>query len=218
MEVGESLSRYRHALNVRGWVVTLALWQGWQSRHQLAVSFAIPVQTQRVDISLFVALMPGWVRLWVAAKATARNNGGSKGRGRPVEKSHSKLLLSNLAVDTRKDWLCCILATSGHDCWAAAKAARSMPVARWVGAAAAVKTMDGMKLLHAAVAAGGNLHRLAACGRLRGLLAIEAAGGKLLEWAAGGGRAGSTGGRDRVSATTLSTPGTKRMSAVNSAM
>ena len=70
-----------------GWRVTLARWQNWQSLDQWVMSVDIPVHTQRADMSRLVALMPGWARVWTAAKAGYRKGGGSSGRGAPVEKS-----------------------------------------------------------------------------------------------------------------------------------
>ena len=47
----------------RGWRVTLARWQNWQSLDQWVMSVDIPVHTQQAVMSRLVALMPGWARV-----------------------------------------------------------------------------------------------------------------------------------------------------------
>ena len=60
----------------RGWRVTLARWQSWQSLDQRVMSVDMPVHTHLADMSRLVALMPGWAR----ANAAYQNGGGSNGQ------------------------------------------------------------------------------------------------------------------------------------------
>jgi hypothetical protein len=57
-----------------GWEVTLPRWQLWQSRHQAATWDARPGHMKRLDISLFIALMPGCARLCTASKMGRRKH------------------------------------------------------------------------------------------------------------------------------------------------
>ena len=71
----------------RGWRVTLAHWQNWQSLDQWVMSVDMPVHTHLADMRRLVALMPGWARVWTAAKAAYWKGSRSRGQGAPVDKS-----------------------------------------------------------------------------------------------------------------------------------
>jgi len=70
-----------------GCLVTLPCWQSWQSLQKAAMSADILRQIQWDVVILFVALMPGWARLWTALKTAVRKESGTRGLTRPVEVS-----------------------------------------------------------------------------------------------------------------------------------
>ena len=108
-----------------GCFVTLALWQRWQSLHHLDLSVAIPAHNHLEDISLCVALIPGWASEWTAVKAAMQKAGGRSGLGRLVEKSHSSCSSPKVAMETLREGLAFRASTSGHETWLAATAAIS---------------------------------------------------------------------------------------------
>jgi hypothetical protein len=66
----------------------LARQQSWQSRHQAAMSPAMPDHTKRLDNIRLVALMPGWAMAWTAWKTAWRQGSGTRGRTVPADTSH----------------------------------------------------------------------------------------------------------------------------------
>jgi hypothetical protein len=86
-----------------GWMVTLALWQCWQSLHHSVMSVPMPFQTTLAAISLLVALMPGWARLWMAEKIDLRSTTGISGLGPPQEMSHKRVVPATWMGMRRKE-------------------------------------------------------------------------------------------------------------------
>ena len=153
---------------------------------------------------------------------------GRSGLGRLVEKSHSSCSSPKVAMETLREGLAFRASTSGHEPWLAATAAMSKQAVRkggllWTvesGACCEVEELPVEEM----TAAGGWAHRLAACG-CQAVPAEEmtAAGGRVHRLAACGcctapAEEMMAAGQERVSAATLSTPGTYRMSAVYSDM
>ncbi len=73
---------------VRACTVTLLRAQSWQARHQDVMSRAIPFHTNLLDISLFVAIIPGCAILCIATKTAFLKERGTTGRGAPLDTSH----------------------------------------------------------------------------------------------------------------------------------
>ena len=108
-----------------GCLVTLALWQSWQSLHQAATCEDRQGQTKRLEMRRRVALMPGWARLWTASKMGRRKATGTSGLKTPEEVSTSIGQPSRETVETRREEENGARLQSGHPGWAAANAAKS---------------------------------------------------------------------------------------------
>ena len=153
---------------------------------------------------------------------------GRSGLGRLVEKSHSSCSSPKVAMETLREGLAFRASTSGHEPWLAATATMSKQAVRkggllWTVESGACCEVEELPVEEMA-AAGGWARRLAACG-CQAVPAEEmtAAGGRVHRLAACGcckapAEEMMAARRERVSATTFSTPGTYRMSAVYSAM
>ncbi len=108
-----------------GWDDTFPRWQLWQSWHQAATWDAKPGHTKRLEISLFVALMPGCARLCTASKMGWRKVSGMMGLKTREEVStkmgepSSEISATRRIGDDLARW------QSGQSGWAAASAARS---------------------------------------------------------------------------------------------
>ncbi len=85
-----------------GWEVTLARWQGWQSRHQAATCDASPGQTKWLEISRCVALIPGCARLCTALKMGRQKAAGTRGLKTPEEVSTRMIEPCREIADTRR--------------------------------------------------------------------------------------------------------------------
>ncbi len=77
-----------------GWPVTLALLHAWQSLTQVAMSLFMKGHTTLAPITLPVAFMPGWPRLWKAWKTWRWWVAGMRGQGLgPLVSESSSTLL-----------------------------------------------------------------------------------------------------------------------------
>ncbi len=77
-------------MRAAGCLVTLAVWQGWHSLHQLTISVAIPGHTTLAERNLLLALMLWWTREWKASKTDLLQSTGTTGRGELVETSYQR--------------------------------------------------------------------------------------------------------------------------------
>jgi hypothetical protein len=74
-------------VSVAGCLVILALLQGWQALHHVAMSVANCGHTYLLEISLHVERIPRWARLWTASKIWRLKDAGTSGRRTPDEVS-----------------------------------------------------------------------------------------------------------------------------------
>ncbi len=109
---------------VRACTVTLLCAQSWQSRHEAVMSRAIPFHTNLLEISLFVAIIPGCAMLCKATKTAFKKVRGTRGRGAPQETSHHICPVPCLTCTSCKqeDWR--VACVSGQLPWEIAISAR----------------------------------------------------------------------------------------------
>lgn len=97
-----------------GCFVILPLWHCWQSLHQRATSAALPFHTQRAEISLWEARIPGCARECAASKIRRRCETGTRGLYTPLPSSHSSLVSPMATLRTLREEEAAVASVSGH--------------------------------------------------------------------------------------------------------